>query len=437
MTGSRGIEPAATGIVPAHAQATIETDLEASDRTAIHIETDKPLHKPGETVHLRALVFDDHRHAAANIALTLTIKDPESKTLLEVPLTTTRFGIAFYDWKTTRQLATGDYEASFELESDSDNSGPASNTIRIQRYELPGFSVTATMDHGYYLDGQTPTVRIHAGYLFGKPVAAGSVRIVRADEQHWNPKTGKYDEPKGNEQSETLDASGDAELHLNVKEDFDDLKDNDYERYTDIRYRALVTGTTTGRSEPRNFTVRLTRYPVHIYVRALGANQHEGDYLVSTSYADGTPAACKVTLDWMAQDLNQSQARPSRAATVSSSRFGLAKVHLRFPAWRPEKDQYGNTPGFGLRLTARDPEGRISRFDDTEDRGNAKSVWISVAHSLLKLDEPIEPILHGPMGATIDVDAKAAPATLSDHYNPDVKAVLAPQTFTVTDHLPR
>jgi hypothetical protein len=35
------------------------------------------------------------------------------------------------------------------------------------------------------------------------------------------------------------------------------------------------------------------------------------------------------------------------------------------------------------------------------------------------------------------IHAKAAPASLADYYNPDLKSVLAPQEFTVTDHTPR
>jgi hypothetical protein len=59
---------------------------------------------------------------------------------------------------------------------------------------------------------------------------------------------------------------------LIVKMDFDGFKDSEYERFNDILYRAIVTDATTGRSEPRNFSVRLTHHPVHIYLRKLGGN---------------------------------------------------------------------------------------------------------------------------------------------------------------------
>ena len=399
LTGARGIDSGIRGVVSAHAQATIKVDLKTTNRTVIHIETDKPLHKPSETVHLRALVFGDDGRASADKAITLTIKDPDNKTLLEVPLTTNHFGIAAYDWKTGTQIATGEYEAKFELD-DSDSDNYVSSAIRIQRYELPEFAVSVAMDHGYYLDGQTPMAHIHASYLFGKPVAGGSLRVVRAEDRQWNPKTRKYEEQESAEQSATLDANGDAEIHLDVKKDFGDFKDREYEHFTDIRYRAIVTDATTGRSEPRNFTVRLTRYPEHIYLRWMGGNEREGDYLISTSYADGAPAACKVTLDWM-----DDESHPTHAVTVATNRYGLAKVHLRYPASTLKKDQYGDNSSVNLRLTARDHEERTSIFDDTVNPGLAESIWITVTHTMLKPGQSIEALLHGPMGSVIDVEA--------------------------------
>jgi hypothetical protein len=388
LTGAAG-----PGQSEARVTASVSKDFTARDKTTIRVETDKPLHKPGEIVHLRALVFNNAGHAAANFALALTIKDQDNKTLLEVPVTTNRFGIASYDWKTGPQLAPGDYDASFNIGDSSNNDSSESTTIRIQRYELPEFAVVATMDNGYYLEGQSPVVKIHAGYLFGKPVAAGSLRLARAGEGEWDWRTGKYKKGDKPEQTATLDANGDAELHLNVKSDFDDLKQSDYEPFTNLEYRAIVTDATTGRSEPRSFTVRLSKDPVHIYLQPLGSDDHEGDYYLSTSYADGVPASAKVTLDWM-----DAESRATRAASVTTNRYGLAKVHLRYPALEPGESD------INLRVIALDAEGRKSKLDDTIYPERARRTWITVAHSLLKQEEPIEALIHAPLGSTIDVD---------------------------------
>ncbi|MGD0903766.1 MAG: alpha-2-macroglobulin family protein, partial [Terracidiphilus sp.] len=326
-----------------------------------------------------------------------------------------------YDWKTAPQLATGDYQAEFELNNSGrgGETGGGGEIISIQRYELPEFAVSAAMDRGFYLEGQTPVAHIHAGYLFGKPVAGGLVRVVRASEQEWNPKTGKYEEPKAVEQSATLDANGDADLRLDVKEDFGDFKDRDYERYQDVRYRAIVTDATTGRSEPRNFTVRLTHYPVHIYLRALGGNDREGDYLVLTSYADGAPAACTVTLDWMDKD-----SHPTRAAMAATNGYGLARVHLRFPSLAGKTDN----SEYDVRLTARDREGRSSVLDGSVTAEDADSIWIDVAHTLLKPGQPIEATLHGPAGSAIDVEALSEDGVLAHRQ---VRMHAAEEPFTV------
>ena len=388
----------------AEARSSIDADVEIRDRTTIHIDTDKPLHKPGELVHLRALVFDGAGRAAAGSALTLTLKDPDNKALLEVPLTTNRFGIVSYDWKTGPQLAPGDYEASFDLDDSSGYSGQGVTTIAIRRYDLPEFAVSASMDRGFYLDGQTPVVRVHAGYLFGKPVSDGAVRIVRSAEYQWNRTAKKTPEPEEAEQTARIDERGDAELKLNVQGDFSDMKTTDYQRYRDIEYRAYVTDASTGRTEPRNFTVRLTRYAVHIYLNEIGGNDREGDYIVSTMYADGTPTACRVSLDWMDED-----SRPSRAATVSTNRYGLARVHLRYPSV-PASDQPHR---FNLRLTARDMEQRVSVFDETADAVYPQAVWITVAASLMKPGQNIEATVHGTPGRLIDVDALSEQGVIS------------------------
>jgi hypothetical protein len=380
-----------------YAEASVSSDLAQDDRADLHIETDKPLHKPGETVHLRALVFI-YGQAAANKALSLAIEDPDNKTILGVPLTTNRFGIAAYDWKTSAQLATGDYFARFKGDKTGDvNLG--SQTIRIQRYDLPEFTVSAAMDRGYYLEGQTPVAHIHAGYLFGKPVAAGSVLVAHARDQEWNPKTRQYERTDEPEETTTLDANGDAEVRLDVKEDYKDFKENEdsyaYGRFQDVEFRAIVTDPSSGRSEPLKFKVRLSHDPVHTYLRQLDGNGSEGDFVITTSHAEGGPVSCKVTLDWL-----DDKGRPTHAASAVTSRYGLAKVHLRYPPYLAGDSH----PEYKIRLSARDAEGRISRFDDT-DYQYRTPIWFTVAHTLLKPNQSIEAVVHAPQGITLDIDA--------------------------------
>jgi hypothetical protein len=372
-------------------EATIEAELTQWDRASIHIETDKPLHKPGETVHLRALVFHDGA-AVPNAAFTITIKDPEDKVVAAVPVTTNRFGIVAYDWKTNEHLEVGDYSVRVGDGEDSEHSSYQTENIRIRRYELPEFAVQVRTDRGAYLAWQSAVVRIHAGYLFGKPVSAGTVRLGLADDHEWNPKTREWEKSDKPEQTATLDSNGDAELHLDLKGNFEEFKDRDYERYEDVDYRAIVTDLSSGRSEPRRFLVRLTHDPVHIYVRSLGGGDKEGDFLVTANAAEGAPVTRKVTLDWVDDD-----SHATRAATVTTNQYGLAKAHLRYPA-----HDENNGRQYKIRLAERDLDGRVSSFDDTLFL-EPTNAWFSVSRSLLKPNQPIEAVLHALRGTTLDV----------------------------------
>jgi uncharacterized protein YfaS (alpha-2-macroglobulin family) len=401
----------------AHNEVTAEIDV--LDRTNVHVEMDKPLHKPGEMVHMRALAFWDNGHAAAGEPVTLTINDPQNKKLVEAKLKTNRFGIVQYDWKTTEQTAVGDYEATFDLDNVTGDVSTEEQTVRIQRYELPEFSVAATPDREFYLDGATPQVKIHAGYLFGKPVAAGSVRIVRANDAVWNPRTGRYSEPAAVEATATLDMNGDATVNLKVADDFEELKDSSWERFRDVRFRAMVTDATTGRTEPRNFAVRLTKEAVHIYLIAVGTSEREGEYMLSTSYADGTPASCRATLDWM-----DAESRATRAMAVTTNRYGLAKLTLHYPAAANGDDS--KHPH--IRITARDKEGRLSHFDDTLWVRAQDDIWISLDHALLAPKQAIEGTIHGKPGEEVDLDVLSE-TTVLEHWQMRMSG--AEQAFSI------
>jgi len=389
------VEGTLTGSAGELVRDSVKGDVEVTDKGSVHVEMDKPLHKPGETVHLRALAFRDSGRPVADEPITVTVTDPDNKTLAEVELKSNRFGIVAYDWKTTEQTATGDYEVSFGSD--------AAQVVRIQRYELPEFSVTATPDRAFYLADQQPQVKIHAEYLFGKPVAAGSLRLVRADNAEWNPKTGRYEEPKNIEDEAKIDTNGDATLTLKVADEFDQLKSDSWERYRDVKYRAMVTDATTGRTEPRNFAVRLTKEPVHIYLNPIVSGEHEGEYLISTAFADGTPAPCRVMLDWM-----DAHSRATRAMTAKTNRYGLAKVTLHYPS--KATDEEDDRPS--IRVTARDAEGRVSHFDDQFWTGGEPGIWLSLAHTLLRPGQPIEGTIHARSGTSVDIDVLSQSAVV-------------------------
>jgi uncharacterized protein YfaS (alpha-2-macroglobulin family) len=150
------------------------------------VSTDKPLYQPGQTLHMRLLAFDNDKKAVTDQPATLAISDPDDTLQYRAEVRTSRFGIAAADWQIPENIRLGTYQIHAEFEDRRSRKTDAQAEVKISRYELPTFTVTAKPDRAYYLPGQNAAVEVRSDYLFGKPVRHGHVRVVRETEREWN-----------------------------------------------------------------------------------------------------------------------------------------------------------------------------------------------------------------------------------------------------------
>src|SRR5205085_7962591 len=155
-----------------------ETEFDFERNAQIRISTNKPLYQPGQTLHVRALLFDPNKHALANTEAQLYINDPEDKTVFNATLKTSCFGVASADWPVPNNTRLGDYRLDVKIEAGRYEDSETSANVRISRYELPNFVVNVKPDREFYLPGQNAEVEVRARYLFGEPVKRGHVRVV-------------------------------------------------------------------------------------------------------------------------------------------------------------------------------------------------------------------------------------------------------------------
>ena len=299
----------------------------------------------GQTVHMRLLAFGEDKKALADQPVTIEIKDPEDTVEYAVHLRTSRFGIAAADWQIPANLRLGDYGIRAKFDDDRYEGAQGWATVKISRYELPTFAVTAKPDRAYYLPGQNAEVEVRADYLFGKPVRRGHVRVVREDHREWNYREQKWDVDEGDVYEGDTDDNGRYVVHVDLTDDHDELADNDYQRFRDLRLAAYFIDASTRRTEQRRFDVRISKEPVHVYIIENSYSLVSSGLPVesiSTDYADGTPrpATCGSVG-------SQSRRRIRRAARwkslrhVHTNRFGLAKVTgLRVPDEPDSADIY-------------------------------------------------------------------------------------------------
>ena len=334
----------------------VSDDIEINQTTRILLTSDKPLYQPGQTLHLRALLLNhETRRALADTEATLKIEDPEGTTVFTAPLKTSRFGIASADWPIPASTRLGDYVVRVAPEDSDTDDGDAYLHVKISRYELPNFSVVATPDRAYYLPGESAQIEVRGDYLFGQPLKRGHVRLVRETEREWNYKEQKYDIKEGDKYEGELGADGRFLVWINLAKEHAELNANSWSRFTDINYAAYLTDATTNRTEQRRFRLRLTREPIHIYVTEGNYRQAAGlplAFYISTSYADGTPAACDVKVE------HRSARRESDRAprVVRTNAYGVAKVTAAEVSEEEVSDHQ-----ISILLSAQDREGRAGQ----------------------------------------------------------------------------
>ncbi len=362
----------------------VEHDVYFRAANYLLLDTDKDIYQPGQTLHARMLRFDSKRKAVEKELLDVRVVDEENTLVSRQSVTTDAFGVAHLDWSIPANILQGNYQirAGASTDGDDERRGSITKSVHIYRYDLPNFRVAAKPDRGYYLPTQNAEVAISAEYLFGKPVMHGKIRVAEEEERNWNFRKQQWEMKEGRVQSGDLDRDGRFTARFDLSQDHKDLADqNDYTKFRDIDLAAYVTDLTTGRTEQRRFSIRVTRDPIHVYVIEEGATSGKlpPSYYISTFYADGTPAHCKVRLSSFDDDEEQSTKHPLRA--VETNKYGLAKVEqLKIAA---DSDN-------SLMAEAFDQKGMAGRGVERVYQQDLGILEVATAHAIHKKGDPIE-----------------------------------------------
>jgi len=364
----------------------VERSVEFRARSYLLLDTDKDIYQPGQTLHARTLRFDAERKAVDKETLDLRIEDEEQTLVFKQTIATDAFGVAHLNWQIPANLRQGSYLIRVGLPDQDDNwrSIRAQKSVRIYRYDLPNFRVVAHPDKTYYLPGQNADIGISAEYLFGKPVTRGKVRVVQESDRHWNYRKQQWEAEEGQVKLGELDRDGRFIAHFDLGTSHADLKEDDYRQFRDVDLAAYVTDLTTGHTEQRRFELRVTKNPIHVYVNPSPSHSQKmpQTFFISTFYADGTPARCKVQLSVYNDDDDKPKKLSLR--TIQTNKYGLAKVSDLLIPELSDSDSLAVEAHDGKGLDGHDTE-RIYGNDD--DLG---IVRVNTSHTIHKTGDPIE-----------------------------------------------
>src|SRR5262249_48345327 len=146
-------------------ELTMSNDVTVSDDGAkLLLTTDKPIYKPGQIMHLRALNLGrDTSQPVAGATLTFEIADGRGNKIFKKDLKTDSYGVAATDFALGPILNEGNFTVR-TISGDT----KTEKTVQVSQYALPKFDVAIKTEKGWYQPGQTINGTIDSHYFFGK-----------------------------------------------------------------------------------------------------------------------------------------------------------------------------------------------------------------------------------------------------------------------------
>jgi CD109 antigen len=137
----------------------------------VFVETDKPIYKPGQTIHMRALTLDPELKPTTE-PVTVDVLDAKGIKIFHTSMTTDDYGMAGVDLPLSEEPNFGVWKINVITEKAKNQLD-----VRVEEYVLPKYEVKVDLPKEWFLVSEPIKGNIGAEYSFGKPVK-GEVQIV-------------------------------------------------------------------------------------------------------------------------------------------------------------------------------------------------------------------------------------------------------------------
>lgn len=135
-----------------------------------HLYTDRPIYRPGETVHYKGVVRGDD-DAAYSIPgqdrqFGVSVRDPQYETIVEASVRVNEIGTFAAEFALPDDASTGTYYVELD--------GVTSTSFTVAEFRVPEFEVEARTQREHYVDGERIDAEARASFFFGGPVEGAS-----------------------------------------------------------------------------------------------------------------------------------------------------------------------------------------------------------------------------------------------------------------------
>ena len=148
-----------------------KTTVRVEKSLLVFLETDKPIYKPGQTIHIRVITLKSDLRPLDETA-TIEVLDAKGIKIYRKVVETDEYGMATLDLPLSNEPNLGVWKinaAVAESETQLD--------VKVEKYVLPKYEVSVELPKEWYLVNEPIEGIIKAEYSFGKPVE-GELEII-------------------------------------------------------------------------------------------------------------------------------------------------------------------------------------------------------------------------------------------------------------------
>jgi len=200
--------------------------------TRAMVYTDRPVYRPGHTVHIKGILRtekDDALVLPAERSIKMTITGPDNKEVFSKDLPVSPHGTVAADLTLESDAGLGYY--SMRL-GDANGMG----SFYVEEYKKPEYQVTVKPSVTRVLQGNSIQATIEARYFFGEPVANAKVTyVVHTSQHYW------WDEDEGDDNAEAGEGEGESESADDSDVGWDETEQQEHEGVLDANGRLTVT----------------------------------------------------------------------------------------------------------------------------------------------------------------------------------------------------
>lgn len=334
------------------------------NRWASFVYTDRPVYRPGHTVHWKAILrerVENHLELPKINTIHVVISDQEDHSIFEKALPVSKDGTVTGDLTLANNAMLGYY--SIHLGEGSDAAG---GDFRVEEYKKPEYQVRVVPAKPRVLQGETNQVVIDSRYFFGEPAANAEVkyRIYHSPHYWWDegglddnagpeaPSVGEdeqqpdlYGAEQESEQTGKLDANG--KLTISVPTQFD----SSGKRHTDQDY-TIEAGVTdaanreiTGRGR---FLATYGSFRIHVEPTsyAVRAGKTANFHVTAIDY-DNKPVQAQVHLQLVYRRWVNGKTETTQAGSTDVTTDAQGQATASLPVQNPgsaEVEASANTP---------------------------------------------------------------------------------------------